>query len=110
MQPGMQPESHAETKPDTQPHTQSNQQPDTPRANADAPEPTPEVKARNQPSGAHYVEPSPLGIESVVQTGVDQQTNPPRSNQHPEQTAEVPLGTGAHAEPAGGGGRASHKN
>ncbi|WP_442793696.1 hypothetical protein [Paraburkholderia sp. ZP32-5] len=67
-----------------------------------------EVKARNKPSGTHYVEPSPLGIEPVEQTGVDRQTNPPRSNEVPRQTAEVPLGTGEHAEPAGGGGRASH--
>jgi hypothetical protein len=35
------------------------------------------------------------------------QTNPPRSNMHPEQTAEVPHGTGHHPEPPGGGGRAS---
>jgi hypothetical protein len=67
-----------------------------------------EVRARNKPSGTHYVEPSPLGIEPVEQTGVDRQTNPPRSNEAPRQTAEVPLGTGEHAEPAGGGGRASH--
>ncbi|WP_156923553.1 hypothetical protein [Burkholderia sp. WSM2232] len=114
MQPGMQPESHADTKPDTRPDAQRDTQADsqsaTTRANSSAAEPTAEVKARNRPSGTHYVEPSPLGIEPVVQTGVDQQTNPPRSNQHPEQTAEVPLGTGAHGEPAGGGGRASHKN
>ncbi|WP_223217490.1 hypothetical protein [Paraburkholderia phenoliruptrix] len=130
MQPGTQPESHADTKPGTTPSakpetmpniapdtrtdaqrdTQPDMQSGTSRANANAAEPSPEVKARNQPSGTHYVKPSPLGIEPVVQTGVDRQTNPPRSNQHPEQTAEVPLGTGAHGEPAGGGGRASHKN
>ncbi|MFM0523615.1 hypothetical protein PQR11_01345 [Paraburkholderia strydomiana] len=85
-------------------------QPDTSSENSGAPEVSPEVKERNKPSGAQYVEPSPLGIEPVVQTGVDKQTNPPRSNERPEQTAEVPLGTGTHGEPAGGGGRASHKN
>ncbi|CAB3695038.1 hypothetical protein [Paraburkholderia rhynchosiae] len=85
-------------------------QPDTPRENSDAPEVSPEVKERNKPSGTHYVEPSPLGIEPVVQTGVADETNPRRSDQHPEQTAEVPLGTGTHGEPAGGGGRASHQN
>jgi hypothetical protein len=37
------------------------------------------------------------------------QTNPPRSNEHPNQTAEVPLGSGQHAEPAGGGGRESQQ-
>ncbi|ASW01013.1 hypothetical protein [Paraburkholderia aromaticivorans] len=63
------------------------------------------VKQRNKPSGTHYVEPSPLGIEPVEQTGVDKQTNPPRSSDRPAQTAEVPLGTGTHAEPPGGGGR-----
>ncbi|MFT4066615.1 MAG: hypothetical protein QM685_17825 [Paraburkholderia sp.] len=67
-----------------------------------------EVRARNKPSGTHYVEPSPLGIEPVEQTGVDRQTNPRRSNEPARQTAEVPLGTGGHAEPPGGGGRESH--
>ncbi|WP_414696914.1 hypothetical protein [Paraburkholderia sp.] len=75
----------------------------------DPPAMSDEVRARNKPSGTHYVEPSPLGIEPVEQTGVDRQTNPPRSNEAPRQTAEVPLGTGAEAEPAGGGGRASHQ-
>lgn len=68
-----------------------------------------EVKARNKPSGTHYVEPSPLGVEPVEQTGVDQATNPPRSSERPRQTAEVPLGTGGHAEPPGGGGRESQR-
>jgi hypothetical protein len=70
---------------------------------------SPETKARNKPSGTHYVEPSPLGIEPVEQTGVDVQTNPPRSSERPAQTAEVPLGTGTHAEPPGGGGRESQR-
>jgi hypothetical protein len=70
---------------------------------------SPETKARNKPSGTQYVEPSPLGIEPVEQTGVDQQTNPPRSSEHPVQTAEVPLGTGSHGEPPGGGGRESQR-
>jgi hypothetical protein len=82
---------------------------DTPRDNPDEPRVTPDVKARNKPSGTHYVEPSPLGIEPVQQTGVDKQTNPPRSSEHPVQTAEVPLGTGAQAEPPGGGGRESQR-
>jgi hypothetical protein len=78
--------------------------------NRPAPTMSEEVKARNKPSGTHYVEPSPLGIEPVVQTGVDKATNPPRSSEQPRQTAEVPLGTGVHAEPPGGGGRESqHK-
>ena len=77
-------------------------------ANHAAPTISDEVKARNKPSGTHYVEPSPLGIEPVEQTGVDKATNPPRSSERPRQTAEVPLGTGAHAEPPGGGGRESH--
>lgn len=67
------------------------------------------VRQRNRPSGTHYVEPSPLGIEPVVQTGVDKQTNPPRSDERPAQTSEAPLGTGAHAEPPGGGGRESQR-
>jgi hypothetical protein len=83
---------------------------DTDRATRrDEPAVSPEVKARNKPSGTQYVEPSPLGIEPVEQTGVDVQTNPPRSTQRPVQSAEVPLGTGAHAEPPGGGGRESQR-
>lgn len=35
-------------------------------------------------------------------------TTPQRSNPHPKQTAEVPLGTGDRPEPPGGGGRSSH--
>ncbi|HZZ03288.1 hypothetical protein [Paraburkholderia sp.] len=67
----------------------------------------PEKKPRSKPSGTHYVEPSPLGIEPVEQTEAAAQTNPRRSSERPEQTAEVPLGTGTHAEPPGGGGRES---
>lgn len=67
----------------------------------------PDTKPRSKPSGAHYVEPSPLGIEPVEQTEVAAQTNPHRSSERPKQTAEVPLGTGTHAEPPGGGGRES---
>lgn len=95
----------SDPRPDVQPDPQSGAS----RAKPGAAEVSPEVKARNKPSGTHYVEPSPLGIEPVVQTGVDEQTNPRRSTQRPAQTAEVPLGTGAHGEPPGGGGRASHK-
>ncbi|OLL28450.1 hypothetical protein BTH42_27170 [Burkholderia sp. SRS-W-2-2016] len=79
------------------------------RERRDTPELSDEVKARNRPSGTHYVEPSPLGIEPVVQTGVDRATNPPRSSEPARQGAEVPLGTGQHAEPPGGGGRESHR-
>jgi hypothetical protein len=75
----------------------------------DAPTISPETKARNKPGGTQYVEPSPLGIEPVEQTGVDEQTNPPRSKERPAQTAEVPLGTGTHAEPPGGGGREAQR-
>ena len=46
-------------------------QDDTPRKNLDAQNVSDEVKARNKPSGTHYVEPSPLGIEPVEQTGDD---------------------------------------
>lgn len=67
----------------------------------------PDRKPRSKPSGTHYVELSPLGIEPVEQTEVAEQTNPRRSSEHPAQTGEVPLGTGEHAEPPGGGGRES---
>lgn len=83
--------------------------PDTPRKDFDMQNISDEVKARNKPSGTHYVEPSPLGIEPVEQTGVDKATNPPRSDEHPAHSAEVPLGTGEHAEPPGGGGRESQR-
>ncbi|MFM0502577.1 hypothetical protein [Paraburkholderia caffeinilytica] len=76
-------------------------------AERETPDTKPHDKPRSKPSGARYVEPSPLGIEPVEQTEVAAQTNPRRSSERPQQTAEVPLGTGAHAEPPGGGGRAS---
>jgi len=75
----------------------------------DSSDTTEAVKARNKPSGTHYVEPSPLGIEPVEQTEVAAQTNPPRTNERPAQTAEVPLGTGKEAEPPGGGGREAQR-
>jgi len=110
----MQPDTQQDTQPDPQrdPQADSQRDPqlDARRDDSATADLAPEVRERNKPSGAQYVEPSPLGIEPVVQTGVDRQTNPPRSNEHPEQTAEVPLGTGTHGEPAGGGGRASHKD
>ncbi|MGF6965142.1 hypothetical protein OKW43_002147 [Paraburkholderia sp. WC7.3g] len=80
-----------------------------PSDNRGGPPMSDEVKARNKPSGTHYVEPSPLGIEPVEQAGVDKATNPPRSSERPRHGAEVPLGTGEHAEPPGGGGRESHR-
>jgi hypothetical protein len=43
------------------------------------------------------------------QSRVAKESNPPRSNVHPEQTAEVPYGTGQHPEPPGGGGRHAQK-
>jgi hypothetical protein len=81
--------------------------PDNQPENPNAEREPADIKARSKPSGTHYVEPSPLGIEPVEQTDVAAQTNPPRSGERPKQTAEVPLGTGAHAEPPGGGGRES---
>lgn len=75
---------------------------------APLPEISDEVKARNRPSGRHYVEPSPLGIEPVVQTGVDKATNPPRSSERPAPSPEVPLGSGEQYEPPGLGGMGSH--
>ncbi|MGA7780765.1 MAG: hypothetical protein WCA85_24115 [Paraburkholderia sp.] len=38
-----------------------------------------------------------------------ERTDPQRTSQRPKQTAEVPLGTGTHAEPPGGGGRQSQR-
>jgi hypothetical protein len=82
---------------------------DTARKIPDAQDVSPEVKARNRPSGTQYVEPSPLGIVPVMQTGVDKATNPPRSDERPVHSAEVPLGTGEQSEPPGGGGRESQR-
>lgn len=84
------------------------QQPSTTQAQQQ-PQPQPQPQPRSKPSGTHYVEPSPLGIEPVEQTDVAAQTNPPRSSERPAQTSEVPLGTGTHAEPPGGGGRESQQ-
>lgn len=38
-----------------------------------------------------------------------ERTDPRRASQRPKQTAEVPLGTGGHPEPPGGGGRQSQR-
>jgi hypothetical protein len=46
---------------------------------------------------------------SAEPTEAMKQSNPPRANVHPEQTAEVPHGTGDHPEPPGGGGRPSQR-
>jgi hypothetical protein len=46
---------------------------------------------------------------SANPTEAMKQANPPRANVHPEQTAEVPHGTGSHSEPPGGGGRPSQR-
>jgi hypothetical protein len=37
------------------------------------------------------------------------ESNPPRSSEPAKPSAEVPLGTGEHPEPPGGGGRASQR-
>jgi len=47
--------------------------------------------------------------ESTEPTEAMKQSNPSRANVHPEQTAEVPHGTGNHPEPPGGGGRPSQR-
>lgn len=56
-----------------------------------------------------YDKRSPLGIPPAEQTEVAAETNPERSSERPHQSAEVPLGTGTHAEPPGGGGRQSQR-
>ncbi|GAB7523956.1 hypothetical protein [Paraburkholderia sp. 2C] len=53
-------------------------------------------------------EPGSTGTPSEP-TEAMKQANPPRANVHPEQTAEVPHGTGNHPEPPGGGGRPSQR-
>jgi hypothetical protein len=98
-----------DTQDNVQDDTQDDVQGTHPHKNADPANSTPETKPRSKPSGTHYVEPSPLGIEPVEQTDVAAQTNPPRSGERPAQTAEVPLGTGGVAEPPGGGGRESQR-
>lgn len=40
---------------------------------------------------------------------VAKESNPRRSDEHPQQTAEVPYGTGRHSEPPGGGGRPAQR-
>lgn len=47
--------------------------------------------------------------KSSEPTQPEKDTNPPRSNERPHQTAEVPLGSGGHPEPPGGGGRPSQR-
>ncbi|MEX3931656.1 hypothetical protein AB4Y32_07515 [Paraburkholderia phymatum] len=63
---------------------------------------TQKTKPRDQPKRGTTTEPG-----EPTETMKD--TTPQRSNPHPKQTAEVPLGTGDHPEPPGGGGRPSHR-
>jgi hypothetical protein len=56
----------------------------------------------------HPREPQAAGAP-VEPTETMKQSNPPRASVHPEQTAEVPHGTGNHPEPPGGGGRPSQR-
>jgi hypothetical protein len=60
------------------------------------------TKQRDQPKTGMTTEPG-------EPTETMKSTTPQRSNPHPKQTAEVPLGTGDHPEPPGGGGRPSRR-
>jgi hypothetical protein len=60
-------------------------------------------------AGNQRREPGSNADTPVEPTEAMKQSNPPRSNIHPEQTAEVPYGTGNHPEPPGGGGRPAQR-
>ncbi|WP_176055293.1 hypothetical protein [Paraburkholderia caribensis] len=73
-----------------------------------------------RPGGTQMDEKHPQEQDDARRTGTTTQpgeptetakaTNPPRSNPHPKQTAEVPLGSGDRPEPPGTGGHPSHSS
>ncbi|WP_144153472.1 hypothetical protein [Paraburkholderia sp. BCC1885] len=66
-----------------------------------------------QDTGAHDANETTDETQRDTRTAAQKQeaerTDPQRTSQRPKQTAEVPLGTGNHGEPPGGGGRQSQR-
>jgi hypothetical protein len=56
---------------------------------------------------AHEAHETQRDTRTASQKEEAERTDPRRTSQRPKQTAEVPLGTGGHPEPPGGGGRQS---
>jgi hypothetical protein len=71
-------------------------------------EPLPQDPRDSRRDAGSQREPGNAGAPAES-TEAMKQSNATRSNVHPEQTAEVPHGTGDHPEPPGGGGRPSQR-
>jgi hypothetical protein len=64
---------------------------------------------QQEQAGQHTKEEDSRDTRTASQKQEAERTDPQRTSQRPKQTAEVPLGTGTHAEPPGGGGRQSQR-
>jgi len=65
--------------------------------------------SRPQNAGPRDEDESQRDTRTATQKEEAERTDPQRTSQRPKQTAEVPLGTGNHGEPPGGGGREAQK-
>ena len=65
--------------------------------------------AKPEQAGPHDEHEAQGDTRTAAQKEEAERTDPKRTSQRPKQTAEVPLGTGSHAEPPGGGGRQSQQ-
>jgi hypothetical protein len=67
-------------------------------------------QSHNEPAAQTPKDTEQNDTRTVAQKQEAERTDPQRTGQRPKQTAEVPLGTGTHAEPPGGGGRQSQRS
>jgi hypothetical protein len=65
--------------------------------------------SRPESAGSRDNDESQRDTRTAAQKEEAERTDPKRTSQRPKQTAEVPLGTGGHAEPPGGGGREAQR-
>jgi hypothetical protein len=65
--------------------------------------------AKPEQAGPHDEHEAQGDTRTAAQKEEAERTDPKRTSQRPKQTAEVPLGTGDHPEPPGGGGRQSQR-
>jgi hypothetical protein len=66
--------------------------------------------SQNEPAAQTPKDSEQDDTRTAAQKQEAERTDPQRTSQRPSQTAEVPLGTGTHAEPPGGGGRQSQRS
>jgi hypothetical protein len=102
--------AHSTQQKAAQGHREAKRNPDAQRSHAhtDGPQQGPDAAGEARPDAAEARRQSGA-TGGAEPTEAMRKSNPPRSNEHPGQSAEVPLGTGDHAEPPGGGGRESQR-